>query len=244
MSGADCVFPALAVFLRSLSVFAVLPLGFDLVSIMLRISLAALTALALGDAAQPAGHLTLADVLGDLFIGFLIALPAALLYHGAEWFGEIFDTLRGQTTGSLADPFHHSATISAQLCASALWCVLLTSGLLNQIISALPASFGLCPQGSDVFVRTPEAALNLILYLGEICAGIMRFCLPICFVFLAVESAFGFAAKLLPGASLCGEIFLVKLCLGFLLLGGFCDSNLAPVLMRLAEPVPELLLRP
>lgn len=232
----DFGIPSVSLLIRSIALFASIPLGFDALSTLTRIGLAALAALALADTAGVPEPISCAGLCGDMVLGFLLALPCALIFHAAEWFGEAFDTMRGQTIGSVMDPLHVSSTVTSQLCSAAVWAYVLASGILVQLVGGLAQSMHLFPKAEIVFSRNATVGQALLIFLGQMLSAMMGACLPFAFIFVALELAFGIAAKLLPGINLNSAAFLAKLCIGFTILAALANSDLTQALPILAQP--------
>ncbi|MBN8548190.1 MAG: flagellar biosynthetic protein FliR [Deltaproteobacteria bacterium] len=236
--------PPAAFFFRSFALFAILPLGFDLVSIGCRICLALLAVVVLVPVSGVPPDISLEAAVGNIMIGIFLGLPCALLFHAAQWFGEAFDTLRGQTIGSVMDPFHSSVSATSQLCGYAIWVCLLCSGVLVELLLALQRSFEICPDAA-LFVQSMQGVGNrLIVLLAKLLSGMMLACLPFAIVFVGLELCFGFLGKVLPGVSFTSESFQAKFCFGFALLAVVAETDLPRSLALFAVLPVESLLRP
>lgn len=238
----DAALPALLeVFFRALGLLLALPFGFDVVSVFVRISLAALIASCGYELALPGAEPSVLLILGNVLLGFLLGIPAALVFHGAEWFGEFFDVARGQTVGSIINPFHESSTVTARLCSSALWAWLLFTGLLCELITAFGESFSIVRELGLGLSVLPAVGARLFSFLCSYLGGMAGSVLPFLIVFVGIEVAFGFLSKLLPGARFSGETFGIKLVLGFVVLAALADQEFFLGLFGAAKSVPVLL---
>jgi flagellar biosynthesis protein FliR len=236
--------PSLEVFARSLGMLAIIPLSFDLFSIFLRIAFSLLVAISLNGYAPFSPESSWGVLAGNFIAGVALGLPSALLVHGAEWFGETFDSARGQSIGSVIDPFHQSSTAMAQLCGSAGWAIVLLGGFVPNSLIALAESFRVLPITENILMNSAGLGQNIFHLLAIFLDGAARVALPLATLFVMIEFLCGVLAKLVPGASLASESFQLKFWIGFLVVAGCAELEFFNSLGRLAGPFPALLLRP
>lgn len=226
---------------RALGLFAILPLGWDIVGATQRITIS----LALGAFFAPIVHssaqITLGNFIFEIIVGGLIGLPAALVVEGAGTVGELFDTGRGQTIAQSYDPLQQGAIpITGILGKQASWCVMLHGGITLNLIQALAQSFILSPPakfGANSLISTGSAVLS---YIAMVLESAILWSIPFLVVFLGVEVLLGFFAKALNLGPLSSEAFLVKTITGSFLIGWLLDLGLGSTLLRAASPVQAL----
>lgn len=209
--------PDVLLFFRSLGMLAVLPLGWELLPIFIRISGAALITFCCGEA------LTLPPVdgvagLGSNFVaGLLVGLPVAVAFSAAQMCGEILDAARGQSIGSVLDPFFESTSTGAKVSTGAFlaWCG--GCGGFVEMLNALRASVRDFP---DLLgkISIQNIGETILVFWGPALAEALWFAFPFLIVCICCEVLLGLLGKLLPGARLSQEAFILKSTLCFLVL--------------------------
>lgn len=206
-------------FARALGVVAFLPLEFIGQGMGLRLLLALLLALSGLPFVHPGAESSLFSYVTEFLVGFLIALPVVLLVHAADLWGDLFESLRGQTSGSIADPLFQGETSHlALLTKNFLWIGLIGAGVFETTLVQFIRSFSIFGTELELWRK----ALRLFV---EVMSGAMLFVVPFAIVFLAVESIALLAAKLLPSVPLNNEIFAAKMALGFMGLVTLVDTE-------------------
>ncbi|NDC38450.1 MAG: type III secretion protein, partial [Proteobacteria bacterium] len=202
MSAVELFFHALICGLRPLGMLIVLPLGWDLLGVSARITIAASLAAFSAPFVPPLVHCTFADCLGELVLGMLIALPAALLIECASNAGELFDTLRGQTIASVLDPLQQEVlSLSAILAKWTVWTLILTNGTALELAVGVVHSFSSVPPGAVLVGGIQEVGWKVLLYVPSLLKLTMTACLPFAFACIAVETLLAFISKQLPSLS-------------------------------------------
>jgi flagellar biosynthesis protein FliR len=87
----------------------------------------------------------------ELLIGLLVGTPVRVLVESAEMLGEIIDTGRGQTIGSVMDPLNgQQGSELAKVFRVGALCLFIQVGGLERFIDAVGASFSLMPINTSV----------------------------------------------------------------------------------------------
>lgn len=229
--------------LRALGLFVILPLGWDLMGLSARITIAAALTFIIATQIPPPDQFTILDVGFEILIGMIMGLPAALLLEGASTVGELFDTLRGQSIATVYEPLQQQVLpLSGTYAKWVLWALLLGSGSILQLSVAIVESFNLVPLGGLSFSDLPALSAKLLRYLPSILASTFVACLPFACLCVAVELVLAFAAKQLSGVSLCTEGFLVKYLIAIGCVAVTLDQELMLALGQMALPVNQLFL--
>jgi len=215
----EAVLPALVLcFFRALGFFAAWPVGSGFLGCLNRVLLAAFLTLALSPMPVTCGGLGYLALGLEFVIGFLVALPLALLVSTASMWGELFDTARGQSIGHLYDPWQESA--ESQMGQLARWFILVyilwIGGaevlLANFYLSFDAVSMNFC--GGKMVVGLGE---KLFVAVVALLRGLLAVFMPFAILNLIVELAGGFLSRVLGQVSLIGEAFSIKSMLGLAL---------------------------
>jgi type III secretory pathway component EscT len=216
-------------FFRAMGLLVNIPLGSSSLSAAMRFGCAALLSILGLSLSSDARELSYLHIGAEFLIGFCLGLPAGLLLSGAAMFGELFDTGRGQSIGSLYDPF--SASHDSQLAVmfrQFTWAYILFLGggeiLIGDYLESL----------HSVTLGAPFET-NELLKLGAImvtstCAclsGVLSAYLPCAALFLMLDLGLGFLGKLLPQHNFASESFILKSGLGAAILWGMWRLDLA-----------------
>ncbi len=229
--------------LRGLGLFVILPLGWDLMGLSARISIAAALAFLIAPQIPPPLDFTTLDVALEILVGMVMGLPAALLLEGAATIGELFDALRGQSIATVYEPLQQQVLpLSGTYAKWALWALLLGSGSALQLSVAIVESFHVLPLGGLSLTELPALSSNLLRYIPSILAATFVACLPFACLCVAVELVLAFAAKQLSGVSLCTEGFLAKYIIALGCVVVTLDSELILAFGKMALPIKQLLL--
>jgi flagellar biosynthesis protein FliR len=135
-----------ALFARVLGVVIGIPFG-DTVARIPRVMIAAGVTVAIADNIEPM-RLPLFTVPVELLIGYILAAPVRLAVESSQMFGELLDTARGQTVGSVLDPLGSGAASDLAVIArisSLAWA--LHIGGVEAIVRMLIAGLDVYPPG-------------------------------------------------------------------------------------------------
>ncbi len=224
------------VFLRTLGMFALIPLELGFQGTLFKISLAAVFALAFSYDLHIATVVSPSSLAFEFFLGMTLSLPFALVISAAKVLGDLFDTARGQSIADMLDPLHGaSSSYTGILLQSFSFATLLSVGALDSIVRSLALSLKTLPlslQAAD-FTANALALINFVA--ASMNAAFFAF-LPFALVFFAIEFTCAYLSKLLPRVSLQAESFLLKSWAGIVCLMSLTRFDLTPILLRLATP--------
>lgn len=237
----EYLLPYIPLFLRTIGLMVALPFSFDAVSTGQRIFFAVGLTFIIGVDPEHVAAPSLWWLL-EFFIGFIVAMPVALVVAGAAHVGEFFDLGRGETIGSLMDPLSGSQTSnSALLLRSYSWLKLLVLGILPLLVLGLWRSAQVLPPGMNNGQTLVLLGEGMLIVVTTLLATGFDYALPTATVFLMVDIAVGFLSKVVPNVSLNNESFLVKSILGFMVLLAVDQMDIDHSLFHLAEPPGHLL---
>jgi flagellar biosynthesis protein FliR len=201
---------------RIFGVLVLLPFG-DALNTVPRLFIAFLLAVALGPIETDALQWSAISFVSDFIIGLLIASPILILTESAEMFGELIDTARGQTIGSIIDPLNGQQS-SDMATFSRLVVVNLAVylGALDRGVTAVAESYKLLP-GDNLFasrLSLIELAVN-----GASMVGVaLRFSAAWMVAYLITDIATALLAKVSSGQNFTSSGTVVKMALTFILL--------------------------
>lgn len=210
----------LLVFARTLGLCAVLP--FERIGnggFIFRFSLSFLIAFLLWPTLQSStAELLFPALIGEFLIGALIAAPGALLVECGSMCGELFDSGRGQTIGSILDPasqaaHSYTAFLGREVCI--VW--LFVSGAFESLVISLQESLRVFPPNTLSLSTYQQLGIELSRCLSSSVIGVMGAIIPFAFLFMSVEITAALIGKVAP-VSLSGEAFIAKSTLGSLAL--------------------------
>lgn len=99
----------------------------------------------------------------EFLIGLLLSLPIRVLVESVEMLGELLDTSRGQTVGSINDPLNGSHTSDmASVFRVAAATLLLNLGALEQTVEAVRLSYLGIPLGLSVISDRYAATVGTV----------------------------------------------------------------------------------
>lgn len=208
-------------FLRALGFLIIVPLGISPSKIGLRFVIAFLiSTLNVSTPEQLSSDMWWLEIV----IGVALGLPLAIACSALNSWGSLFDTMRGQTLGSIFDPLNQtSSPILALTCEKLCWILLLGCGAIEAGLKSIVESSITIPNSSsiDLFQLGSELVRILSLELGAVFSSLV----PVGILFITIEAIGGIVGKLLPKASLLSEMFHIKTVLGFLVVIGVLSTN-------------------
>ena len=197
-------------FARALGLIVFLPFEIFTVGLGVRFILSVLLGVSAVSQVQLNSDPNIVSYLVNFMAGFIIVFPVILLIQAADLWGDLFESLRGQTVGNIADPLFQGETSHiAIMSKSLIWIGLISVGLFEFLFAQFLKSFNLSVLDISLWQKS-------ILLFAEVLSAAMKLAVPFAVLFLVVELLGIFSAKLLPGVSLITEIFTVKMFLGFL----------------------------
>lgn len=217
-------------FLRCFGLIMVLPFGEGL-SLLKRLAVALILTLLLAAQVTPA---MVSSIGGELVIGVVIGLPAALAIGAIEMWGDMADNLRGQNQGSMNEPLFGTTSLMGGLLRHYGFALLLVAGLLDTLVGGLAASVRNFPIGTVNFSTIAEAGGVLLTALSRMLDGVIVALIPIAIVCITVEILAGVFGKVLPKISLSSEAFQLRSVLVILVIFGLLRLELFPSILHAA----------
>jgi len=201
---------------RIFGLFVGLPLG-DALQTLPRLFISVLLALALGDSCKVSEYSSLLFLIPEFITGLIIAAPVRFLTESAEMFGELLDTARGQTIGSIVDPLNQQQ--SSDMAAFSRLVVLILSiqlGLLDRAVIAAAESYKVLQAGA---LFSSKMDLMSVALSGVSVVGIaLRFSAVWLVAYLLTDIASALLAKVSHGLNFTTTATLLKMVFTFLLL--------------------------
>lgn len=156
--------------------------------------------------------------LGPEFLtGLLIAAPLRFLAEAGEMFGELIDTARGQTIGSVVDPLNgQQGSDMATIMRLAMVVVAIHLGAFDSCVEALKVSYEALPLGGVLLYHD---MLTSILR-----QGIAIVCVALSLssawlvAYLVIDIATGIMAKVSQGLQFTSSATILKMIITFILL--------------------------
>lgn len=242
MSTVELVMHSVTCGLRPLGLLMVLPLGWDLLGVSARISIATALAVFLAPHVVPIPHIDWMDFILEILLGALLGLPAAILIECSTNIGEFFDILRGQSIASVYDPLQQQVSpLSGVLAKWVVWALLLGQGAAVEFARALLYSFVAAPLGSTVLTSIPGLGSKALLFIPKMLALMMTACLPFACACIAVEMLMVCISKQMPSLALSTEGMLAKSAIAIVAVLVTAQPAVAQLLTGLARPITNLL---
>lgn len=120
-----------------------------------RLFLAVCFALPFVEDLQVQGDLSLLHLIGEFFVGFLVGAPVRFLVESSEMLGELIDTGRGQTIGSVMDPLNgQQGSEFAKVFKTGALVLSIQAGGLDYVISAIGTTLDSLPLNSNPLVTS------------------------------------------------------------------------------------------
>jgi flagellar biosynthesis protein FliR len=229
-----------AVSARIFGVLVCLPFG-DALQSLPRLFLAVCFGVALSShielSATPAWHTPLTEFL----VGLLLATPIRMFAEAAEMLGELLDTARGQTIGSVVDPLNgQQVSDMASLLRIGATVLVIQVGGFERMLEAVRSSYSYLPLVPPVI---PEDFLHSIVTSG------LRVVIDGCslssvwlLVYLLSDIAAALLSKMMHGVSFVSTASLVKLVMTLVLLVNLLmhPSQVSKIAVRASAGVPQV----
>lgn len=231
------------IFFRAVGFLALLPLGDRLGGSVRKIVLALMLAfVCIGNADQKV-VVSGFGVVTEFLVGLVLCLPCALLINCSEMLGEMFDTGRGQTIGSIYDPLTgSSSSVMSRFARYYVWAVLLAAGGFEYLIGGFAASFQVLPVASLPFDALAAFGGRMMSLILQMLSGLLIVYLSWAILYLLVDTAAAFWARVMPQVPFFSEVFQLKSYLAFAALIILTNyGEIGGLLIRLAVPWPKLL---
>lgn len=201
-------------FIRTTVLFALLPFGDGVVSHARKIALSFTVAVLLWLASCffveqrviDLGFVSVVRIIFmDLLYGAVLALPLAVVVGLTTLLGELFDTVRGQSIATVQNPLLEGQySMSATLIQFIVWSVLLSSGILTEVISLLTLEHAL--RSSEL----AELGKQLLHIHGRLLSTLLSMLIPVAAVCLALEVFHAAFQKFVFQLSGSAEMFALK----------------------------------
>jgi flagellar biosynthesis protein FliR len=226
------------VFARCLGVVAILPFG-DTLSVIPRLILAiGLTAVSVssGDISSSHGLEDSAELSAWLWpvlefvVGVVIGSPIRVVVESGEMLGEIIDTTRGQTIGSVQDPLSgHSGSDLAVVCRLGILVGVFHFGALEYTAATVVQSYDVLPMGSvagGVFAATLSVWGSAVL---DIAARSIQLALVWVVPFIVIDMVTAVAHRICTAFSFSVSGIVVKTMVTYMIFGlWLVDLKAAP----------------
>jgi type III secretory pathway component EscT len=216
------------VFARTLGVVALLPFN-DAMRWFPKLFVA--VALALFASPHAHGHPTGTAVvlLTQFGVGVLLGAPLKLIGEASSMFGELIDTARGQTIGSIVDPIgEHAGSDLASLGRISATVLALSAGALELLVLALSESFRAIPIGAFEPRSIQDLARGALVASEGVIKGALVASVVWTMAFFVVDLACAFAARLVSGLSFTVFGAMAKLLVTGILLVVLLEASLGP----------------
>jgi type III secretory pathway component EscT len=217
-------------FLRCFGLIVVLPFGEGL-SLLKRLALATILTFLLASQVAPSNVYSIG---GEIVLGMIIGLPAALAIGAIEMWGDMADNLRGQNQGSMNDPLFGTTSLLGGLLRHYGFALLLVAGLLDSLIGGLSLSVTKFPIGSVSISSISDGGGVLLTALARMLDAAIYSLIPVAVVCIAVEALAGAFGKILPKISLSSEAFQLRSVIVILIIFGLMRLELFPTILQAA----------
>jgi len=201
---------------RTFGMMISLPTG-DGLQTLPRLFIAVCFACALAPAMPAAPDFSWYRLAPEFIIGLLIAAPVRFLAEASEMFGELIDTARGQTIGSVVDPLNgQQGSDMATIARVAMVTFAIHLGAFDRSVEALRQSYVALPLGGALLY---ESVLSSVLRQGLSIVGVaLSFSSVWLVAYLVTDMATGLLSKVTQGINFTSTGTVVKMVLTFVLL--------------------------
>lgn len=201
---------------RTFGMLISLPTG-DGLQTLPRLFIAVCFACALAPAMPVSPEFSLFQLAPEFIIGLLIAAPIRFMAEAGEMFGELIDTARGQTIGSVVDPLNgQQGSDMATIVRLAIVTFAIHLGAFDHCVEALKHSYTVLPLGGALLY---DGVLYSILRQGIAIVGVaLSFSSVWLVAYLVTDMATGVLAKVTQGIYFTSTATVVKMVLTFILL--------------------------
>lgn len=233
-----------ALSVRALGMICFLPLGEEHGAVITKLCLAFVIGWFFLGTVEVSESLSLYLLVLEFFVGLFVGLPVSIFVSLASMCGELFDSGRGQTMGSIYDPFSYvSLSLTSGLCRYLLWALFLAHSLLSVLFSQLAESYRLLPPGTLSVGTFSLLGYTLLLSIGKMIGLCFFYYLPLGVIFLLVDIGIALISRILPHGNIQGESYFLKnLCAYFVLinLSDCCDQVALALLSTSSQFFPTL----
>jgi flagellar biosynthesis protein FliR len=207
---------------RTFGMLISLPTG-DGLQTLPRLFIAVCFACALAPVVPLNAEFSLYRLAPEFLIGLLIAAPLRFLAEATEMFGELIDTARGQTIGSVVDPLNgQQGSDMATIMRLAMVVLAIHLGAFDRCVEAIRDSYVAMPLGGG-FVY--ESVLTSVLRQGvSIISVALSFSSVWLVAYLVTDIAAGVMAKVTQGLQFTSTSTVIKMILTFILFMNLCSD--------------------
>jgi flagellar biosynthesis protein FliR len=211
----------IALTLRTFAVIISLPTG-DGLQMLPRIFISLCFALALLPAVEGVNDISYGALIFEFLIGLLIAAPLRFVVESSEMFGEIIDTARGQTIGSIVDPINgQQGSDMASVMRLGMLVFAINLGAFDSAVEALAASYKAVPLGGlfaeeilsqyqSLFEVAFQQAVSVI-------TTSLSFSASWLVAYLVIDISSGMLAKVVQGVQFTSTATVLKMAVTFIL---------------------------
>ncbi len=207
---------------RTFGMLISLPTG-DGLQTLPRLFIAVCFACALAPAVPMASEISVYRLAPEFLIGLLIAAPLRFLAEASEMFGELIDTARGQTIGSVVDPLNgQQGSDMATIMRLAMVVLAIHLGAFDRCVEAVRDSYAVLPLGGALMY---ESILSSVLKQGvAIISVALSFSSVWLVAYLVTDIATGVMAKVAQGLQFTSTATVIKMILTFILFMNLCAN--------------------
>lgn len=217
----------LSIFMRALGVIVFIPFPDQSVSVLLRSGAALGLSLFVvwNGTVELSGNSSVFILPVEFLAGAACTLPLALAVGCAAQWGDLFETARGQSLGSMFDPVNAvPGGIFAVMVSSAVWYLLLET-IFPRVLLLFLHSFESAPPGTLDLTALSRHGSAVLTSTAQMLGLTCLYVLPIGILFLCIDLAIGIVGKLSPTVSLQHEGFAMKTAAGLLVVLGALQSG-------------------
>ena len=201
---------------RTFGMLISLPTGEGLQTLP-RLFIAVCFACALAPALPPAPEFSWYRLAPEFIVGLLIAAPVRFMAEASQMFGELIDTARGQTIGSVIDPLNgQQSSDMATIARVAMVTFAIHLGAFDSCVEALKHSYIALPLGGALLY---EGVLSSVLRQGITIVGVaLSFSSVWLVAYLITDMATSILSKVTQGIQFTSTGTVIKMVLTFVLL--------------------------
>lgn len=204
-----------ALLARTFSLIIMLPTGDGLQSLP-RLFISLCFAMALLPLVALPSDISFVILVHEFIVGLLIAAPLKFLVESCEMFGEVIDTARGQTIGSVVDPLNgQQGSDMATIIRLAMLVLAINIGAFDRAIEALVASYQMVPVGGldlSSLNQGYQGALEVLLRQAISIATLsLSFSTSWLAAYLVIDIATGLLAKVVQGVQFTSTATVLKM---------------------------------
>lgn len=180
----------LLAFFRALPICLLLPVRFNLLAVHIRLLLALMLACLVSLQNPIISDLSLGLVLIQSLIGLAVVLPFVLPFIAVEIFSDLIEMGRGVNIAGAYDPLYERQSHLAAFLESYLLMLLLSVGMLEQIVKLYIQSFNYVALSTELLLANAASSLLKILLSGLSVGFYLSLALLVCFGVVEILQAF------------------------------------------------------